>query len=137
MPILNYRTTVKADRTIEEITRMLAKGHASAVLTEFEDGRPVGLAFRLMTPGGQQEFALPCRWKQVQIVLTQQRVDRQYRSDAHSLDVAWRILKDWTEAQLAIIQAGMVSMDEVFLPYRLFAPGQTVYQRMLLLEAKD
>lgn len=31
--------------------------------------------------------------------------------------VAWRIIKDWIEAQMAIVEAGIVSLDQVMLPY--------------------
>lgn len=132
MPILNYTTSVTAERTVDQLTKMLVANKASAILTEFEDGRPVGLAFKLKTANGPSEYSLPCRWRQVQAVLFEQRVEPRYRGDEHCLNVAWRILKDWTEAQIAIVQAGLVTVDEVFLPYRLIAPGQTVYQRMVL-----
>ncbi len=37
--------------------------------------------------------------------------------------MAWRIIKDWVEAQTAIIQAGMVTLTQVFLPYLETTPG--------------
>ena len=33
--------------------------------------------------------------------------------------VASRILKDWIEAQLALLHTGMVELEEIFLPYML------------------
>jgi len=42
----------------------------------------------------------------------------------------WRIIRDWLEAQLAMNQAGMVSMTEVFLAYAQDNQGQTVYERL-------
>lgn len=43
--------------------------------------------------------------------------------------VAWRIIKDWIEAQMAIIEAQLASMDEVFFPYMLDSAGQkTLYE---------
>lgn len=41
--------------------------------------------------------------------------------------VAWRIAKDWLEAQAALIDAEMALLDEVMLPYMLGDRGQTVY----------
>jgi hypothetical protein len=38
MPILNYTTTIEVSKTIGEISAMLAKAKASAILTEFEQG---------------------------------------------------------------------------------------------------
>lgn len=41
--------------------------------------------------------------------------------------VAWRIAKDWLEAQAALIDAQLASLDEVMLPYMVDAAGQTMY----------
>lgn len=40
---------------------------------------------------------------------------------------AWRCLKDWVEAQMALIEIGMVSIDQVFLPYVINKEGKTLY----------
>ena len=42
--------------------------------------------------------------------------------------VAWRILKDWVEAQLALIETGMVSVEQVFLPYCQSGNGETLFE---------
>lgn len=44
--------------------------------------------------------------------------------------VAWRILKDWVEVQMALIDIGMVQFEEVFMPYIEVDNGQTIYQRL-------
>lgn len=129
MPILNYTTTVPAARTVGEVQAMLAGAGASAIMLRYEAGLPVALAFRLTTAVGEREFALPCRWREVQAVLRKQRVEARFLKDAHALNVSWRILKDWVEAQLAIVQAGLVQADEVFLPYLLTGQGVTVYEQ--------
>jgi hypothetical protein len=46
--------------------------------------------------------------------------------------VAWRIIKDWTEAQLALVQAGVAELAEVFLPYATHPQtGQTFYENFI------
>ena len=42
--------------------------------------------------------------------------------------VAWRIVKDWAVAQMAILESEMVQMDEIFLPYMVNGQGQTLFQ---------
>lgn len=42
--------------------------------------------------------------------------------------VAWRIVKDWLAAQLAILETEMVDVQQVFLPYFLNRQGQTLYE---------
>ena len=42
---------------------------------------------------------------------------------------AWRIIKEWIVAQMALIETEMVSMEEVFMPYMLTG-RQTLYQAL-------
>ena len=44
--------------------------------------------------------------------------------------VAWRILKDWVEAQMALLDIQMVRFEEIFLPYIETGNGQTIYERL-------
>lgn len=53
---------------------------------------------------------------------------------------SWRIIKDWVEAQMAITEAGLADVAEVFLPYAI-TKGTTLYKSiksngMMMLEAK-
>lgn len=41
------------------------------------------------------------------------------------------IVHDWVAAQLALIQAGAADLGEVFLPYLLTSPTETVYDRFI------
>ena len=54
--------------------------------------------------------------------------------------VAWRILKDWMEAQMALLDIAMVRFEEIFLPYIETGNGKTVHERLeekqFLLEEK-
>jgi hypothetical protein len=45
--------------------------------------------------------------------------------------VAWRILKDWVEAQLALVEAELVDVAEIMLPYMVTNDKRTVYQVMI------
>ncbi len=73
-------------------------------------------------------FRLPTDWRAVQRRLQTQRVEPRYRTQEHALRVAWRITKDWVEAQLAIIESQMVTTAQVFLPYAVTLNGQTLYE---------
>lgn len=127
--LLNYTTTVSADRTVVEVAAKLAQAGASQVLTEYHDGHPVGLAFAMRTASGTRQFRLPVEVSAVHGVLRSQRVAPRYQTKDHAERVAWRIIKDWVEAQLAIIETQMVAPDQVFLPYMLTAPDETLYDR--------
>lgn len=114
-----------------EIQSMLAKAGASKILADYDlDGNIVSLSFQLKTDQGEISFKLPTAWEPVLGVLKRQRVTAKYQSPEHALRVAWRITKDWVEAQLAIIETQMVTTAQVFLPYAITKDGSTVYEYM-------
>ncbi len=57
------------------------------------------------------------------------KVPRRMVCQEQAARVAWRIVKDWVEAQIAIIEAEMATLPQVFLPYAQTDNGQTVYER--------
>lgn len=125
MPILNYTTKVPVNRTLSEISGKLAKAGAQGILTDYQDGEASGITFSIETEHGLVYFKLPANIAGVSKALAD---DNCYRDEGHARRVAWRILKDWIEAQLAIIEAGMAELSQVFLPYAQTASGQTVYE---------
>src|SRR5215471_2881523 len=128
MPLLNYTTKVPAATTVALITQLLVKAGARQVLTEYDNHqRPIALAFALDTNQGLRRYHLPIEPASVQRVLVRQHVEPRYHTLEHAERVAWRILKDWVEAQVAIIETEMVTLDEVMLPYMQLANGLTVY----------
>lgn len=137
MGTLNYTTTIPATRTVGECQALLAKHGASRVAVEYLDGSPAGLAFWLPTPHGDRSFILPVDVAAVQRLLTRQENDGEFRasrkraghfsSREHAERVAWRVVKDWLEAQLAMIEAQMATLDQVMLPYLNVDRGKTLY----------
>jgi hypothetical protein len=134
---LNYTTTIPAERTAGECQHLLGRSGASAVAVHFEDGEPAGLSFRLDTPHGRRDFTLPVNIDGMLAVLRktdfstlhQSRRQRDaYQERQHAANVAWRVVKDWLEANLALIAAGMATLDEAMLPYLVVDEGRTLYQ---------
>ena len=135
MPILNYTTAIDPHKTVGEIQKLLASKGARGILLEYnEHGDPSAVAFQIEVRGQQLRYRLPCRAERVWDVLGKQwkagKVERRYTTMQHANRVAWRIIKDWIEAQLAIVEAGMVEIAEVFMPYQLMANNQTMYEVM-------
>jgi hypothetical protein len=126
-PILNYTTTVAAAKTASEVQGILGKAGASTVLVRYEQGRAVGVVFELATPLGVGQYVLPVRVDAVRKVLYRDAPPR-YRSAEQAERVAWRIAKDWLEAQVALVQAGAADMAEVMMPYLTTSSGQTMYE---------
>jgi hypothetical protein len=131
VPIANYTTTVTARKSIGEIQGMLVDHGAKHILIDYENEEPVGLAFMIATPYGDTGFRLPANIDAVQKVLDRQRV-RSHVDRQMAARVAWRILKDWIRAQIAILETEMVTIDQIFLPYmQTGKDGKTLYQVML------
>ena len=130
MPLLNYTTKVPAEKTAIEIMSLLSKKGATQVMMEFGgQGQPTGLKWRVDSSKGTLGFALPINPEAVYQVLTAERVliSNQQARKEQALRTAWRIVKEWVSAQMALIETGMVDMEEVFLPYMLTG-DRTVYQ---------
>lgn len=133
MPLLNYTTTVTVDRTVSQVQAKLAQAGARQIMTTYgEGGTPIGIAFAIETPHGLRNYNLPVQSAMVEKALRADRdVPNRYKTPEHAARVAWRIIKDWLEAQLAIVETGMVFFDEVMLPYMQGEDGRTVYQLYL------
>jgi hypothetical protein len=130
-PIANYTTTVTALKSIGEIQGMLVAHGAKHILIDYEREEPVGLAFIVPTAYGDAPFRLPANIDRVQAVLNRQRVRSRVPKDM-ATRVAWRILRDWVRAQMAILETEMVTIDQIFLPYMEAGEGgKTLYEVML------
>ena len=128
--IANYRTVVPANRSIQEIGDMLVAHGATKLLMDYEENQPVALSFIIGTPYGEMPFRLPANVEKVRAVLVRQRV-RSKVDNEYAARVAWRILKDWIRAQMAILETEMVTVDQIFLPYMQGKDGKILYELMV------
>ena len=131
MPLLNYTTKVPVIKTLAEIQAILVKAGATAVLNEYQDGYIIALSFKVVVNGQEIAFKLPSEWQPIMSILERQRVPRSLQTQEQALRVSWRIVKDWVEAQMAIIETKMATVDQVFLPYAVMRGGKTLYQKIV------
>lgn len=137
MPTLNYTTSTPVARSVMECQTILGKAGASHVSVEYRQGQPVGLSFALTTPHGTRTFQLPVNVDAVHRLLVKQEAEGQFArlrkakgtfsTPEHAAAVAWRVAKDWLEAQIALLEAQMATLDEVMLPYLLVDDTRTLY----------
>ena len=126
MAIKNYTTTVDVYKSLGEIQGALASHGARKIMVDYDcNGQPVGVMFGIETPEGPRGFALPANVDGVRAVFTKQRVKT---APGQAERTAWRNVRDWIMAQMAIIEAEQVQMDEVFLPYLTDGKGRTLYR---------
>lgn len=149
MPLLNYTTKIDADKTINEIQKVLSKVGAMKIMTDYDNGVVSALSFALKVNDQVIGFRLPCDWRPVYGVLVEQfpikpmrgsrSKDEEEAYKAHkesemrlqAVRTAWRIVKDWVEAQCALIETQMVKTEQVFLPYMVVKNGQTLFEQMV------
>lgn len=132
MPILNYTTKIDPGRTVGEIQSILAKAGAASVKVDFEKGEPVAVSFLVLVGERLLPFRLPADCEGVYRVLAADRdVPRGLRTREQANRVAWRVVKDWVEAQMAFIQSGQATLAQLFLPHALMPNGRTMYEQVV------
>ncbi|GAB2552796.1 hypothetical protein [Rufibacter soli] len=133
MAILNYTTKVPASKTVGEIQEILASGGAKRIMIDYgSDREPVAVSFLIeVSPGNLVSFRLPSNPKGVLASLEKDKVKNEFRNMDQAQRVAWRVIKDWVEAQLAIIYAEQATMLQVFLPYAVTSSGDTMFDHVM------
>lgn len=128
--ILNYMTEVDPIKSASEVMAMLAVKGAKTVQIEYENGEPSAMAFRIDCQGVEMPFRLPCNWRGVLKAL-EKTAPYSRQNEKQAKRTAWRIVKDYVEAQLAIVESNQAEMAEVFMGYAITKGGVTLFQRIM------
>jgi hypothetical protein len=135
--IKNYTTSIDEHKTVAEIQTVLARKGAVNIQIQYKDGQPLAIAFAIKLEDRIVQFRLPCNpdgvFRAMAKGYTQwqarNRFERDPKSKQQARRTAWRIVKNWIEAQMAIVEAEQAQIAEVFLPYQIDSNGQTMFQR--------
>ena len=135
-------TKISAEKTASEIMSALVKAGVSAVHTEYKDKKVVALSFSVEVNADVDyrathtvPFRLPVRADAL-FCYFQNRRDSYNQREAIERDrakaerVAWRQIYRWILAQLALVETGMVKVEEVFLPYAQTDIDETLFQKL-------
>ncbi len=134
MALKNYTTNVSVAKTVSEIHITLAEHGAKKIMFDYASGGQLNsICFSIITPDGERGIKLLANAQRVQTVLHKQKTNSRNKaniddSPEQAERVAWRIIKDWLTAQLALLETEMVEMEQVFFPYFVNSSGQTVYE---------
>lgn len=128
MAILNYTTQIDAGKTVAELSQLLGRAGCQKVVVDYADREPAALTFAAPVRGQLLFFTLPANVPGVLAALKRDRVPSRFLNEAQARRVAWRIIKLWCEAQLALIDAGQAQLAEVFLPYAQLPTGGTLFK---------
>ncbi len=145
MALLNYSTYKKPEETLADIQAILSRWGVSAVMTEYEGRQVSAVSFKIVIEGKPMAFKLPCNWRKVHQILQEHNANRKHKgtgygrrlerkiddSEEQAISVAWRIIKDWIEAQMALVEVNMATVPQVFLPYAITKDGRTLAETIL------
>ena len=106
---------------------MLAAKGASAIQIEYANGQPSGMSFKIDYDGQQIPFRIPANPVGVLQAL-KKSAPPSMRTPEQAQRVAWRIMKDYIEVQLAVVESQQAQFAEVFMGYAIVQGGQTLFQ---------
>lgn len=126
-------TMINPAKTVSEIQTILGSYGANAILINYEGGEVSAISFKISVNNQDVPFLLPCRWKFIFKALTGRdyenvKPENWQKSIPQAKRVAWRQILRWVQAQLALTETNMVSIQEVFLPYMQSRTGKTLYE---------
>lgn len=132
MAILCYTTKVAANKTVAEIEDILVKHNAQSIVKNYQNGKIISLSFLVNTGYRQIPIKLPAKIEDCYKVLKNERKKNSAVKDTmeQAERVAWRILKNWIDAQMALLDIEMVKFEEVFMPYIVDVNGRTLYEKL-------
>lgn len=129
MPLPTYTTSIDVNKTLGEIQGMLSAARARSITVDYDGaGNPTAVSFTVVTGFGERAFELPANVDAVFKTLTAQyqqgRVARRFTTREQAARVGWRIVRNWLEMQLAMIEVGMMTLEQVMLHSMLVGPDQ-------------
>lgn len=129
MPLPTYTTSIDVNKTLGEIQGMLSRARARSITVDYgADGQPTAVSFVVQTSFGERAFELPANveavWKKLTDQYKRGQVQRRFTMREQAARVGWRIVRNWLEAQLAMIDVGMMNLEQVMLAHMLVGPEQ-------------
>lgn len=128
-----YTSTVSADKSISLIERALARAGANHISKTYSRESVDGFYFQLTVSDRPISFKLPVDTIAVRRVF-EARISKPHKGTMNRIReqaerTAWKILLDWVEIQLSMIEMEQAKAIQIFLPY-VFDGEQTFFQRL-------
>lgn len=119
--IKNYTSEVSSVKSVNHIEQRLVENGAKNISKLYLDKRLNGIAFVISVNGSDISFRLPARIDRVENRLSS-RIKRPRKGTmdkiaAQAERTAWRLLADWVDIQMSLIELDQVEFVEVFMPY--------------------
>lgn len=139
MAVKNYTTKISVDTTVHEIEKILSEHGAKKILKDYDGaGNITAVSFMVEIDGRDIPFKLPIdlnAWIALlnKAVAERSGIARRFENDAdQARRIGWRVIKDWIDAQMALVETKTVKLDQVFLPYVWdMNKDQTFYEKFV------
>jgi hypothetical protein len=136
MPLKNY--TSEGRGTFEKIQNILTAHGANRIMYDYNtDGTLKAITFGLEINGQQAGFKLPALVENVTEILYggEDRYGRPKKITQGQRDQAYKTacpnIRDWIDAQMAMVDTRQVKLEQVFLPYLVQKNGNTLYENIV------
>ena len=134
--IKNYTSQVPSSRSITYIEHRLVSNGARDIMKQYgPEGELTAICFTIEINGNKIPFKLPAKVERcfdilmAQVKRPQPNTKKIKKQQAER--TAWKILADWVDIQMSLIELGQAEIMEIFLPY-VYDAGkqQTFFERM-------
>jgi hypothetical protein len=119
--IKNYTSEAPAVRSVNHIEQRLVENGAKNISKLYLDKRLNGIAFVISVNGIDMPFRLPARIdrvkKRLSSMVKRPRKGTMDRIVEQAERTAWKLLADWVDIQMSLIELDQVEFVEVFMPY--------------------
>lgn len=134
-------TAAPVHQSMGEITRVLVKAGATSISTVYGGrGEITGMNFVIPMGKTAYPYVLPVRvdalYQKINGIRVRRASDHVEEDRKRAERIAWRQLLRWVEAQMALVDTGMVEVKEVFLPYCVDKNGKSFFQIFIENEKK-
>jgi len=134
--VKNYTSLVDVSKSVQHIESRLVKQGAKNIFKHYNDKKKLeGIAFIIAVDGKDVPYRMPAKVDQVERILrtaiTRPRPETMKRVADQAERTAWKLVSDWVEINLSLIELGQAEFMEVFLPYVYdHGKNQTFFESM-------
>ena len=130
--IKNYTSTIPVSRSVQHIEDRLVAHGARNIMKMYDNNKRLeGICFILCCQSKDIPFKLPARISNVEKVLRgavkRPRDGTLNRIQDQAERTAWKIISDWVDIQISLIELQQVELLEVFLPYVYYPAERMTY----------
>jgi hypothetical protein len=118
----NYTSTVPVSRSVNHIEDRLVRFGAKSIMKEYDARKALEAVFFIIVDHGREiPIKLPARVSNVELVLKGEvrkpKAGTYERIREQAERTAWKLVSDWVDIQLSLVELGQVELIEVLLPY--------------------